>query len=132
MQFLFLCQIRKDLVIIRGVAELSYLRKEMKKKKNEFSIIIHYVQMITIKDWIIVCKANITTRFARIIDLLYTFWYNKFMKENKLLNLTNGIVQGMSGSPIIQSGKLVGAVTHVFLNDSTRGFGIDIANMLNN
>lgn len=41
-----------------------------------------------------------------------------------------GIVQGMSGSPIIQDGKLVGAVTHVLVNDPTRGYGIFIENML--
>ena len=48
-----------------------------------------------------------------------------------LLNATGGIVQGMSGSPIIQNGKLVGAVTHVFVNDPTKGYGIFIENMLN-
>ena len=47
-----------------------------------------------------------------------------------LIALTGGIVQGMSGSPIIQDGKLAGAVTHVFLQDSTRGYGILIENML--
>ena len=47
-----------------------------------------------------------------------------------LLAATGGIVQGMSGSPIIQDGKLVGAVTHVLLNDPTRGYGIFIENML--
>ena len=47
-----------------------------------------------------------------------------------LLSATGGIVQGMSGSPIIQSGKLVGAVTHVLVNDPTRGYGIFIENML--
>ena len=47
-----------------------------------------------------------------------------------LLEQTGGIVQGMSGSPIIQNGKLVGAVTHVLVNDPTRGYGIFIENML--
>lgn len=47
-----------------------------------------------------------------------------------LLESTGGIVQGMSGSPIIQDGKLVGAVTHVLVNDPTRGYGIFIENML--
>jgi stage IV sporulation protein B len=47
-----------------------------------------------------------------------------------LLETTGGIVQGMSGSPIIQDGKLVGAVTHVLVNDPTRGYGIFIENML--
>ena len=47
-----------------------------------------------------------------------------------LLNTTGGIVQGMSGSPIIQDGKLIGAVTHVLVNDPTTGYGIFIENML--
>ena len=47
-----------------------------------------------------------------------------------LLEATGGIVQGMSGSPILQNGKLVGAVTHVLVNDPTRGYGIFIENML--
>lgn len=50
--------------------------------------------------------------------------------DEELLALTGGIVQGMSGSPIIQDGKLVGAVTHVLVNDPTRGYGIFIENML--
>ena len=50
--------------------------------------------------------------------------------DPELLELTGGIVQGMSGSPIIQDGKLVGAVTHVLVNDPTRGYGIFIENML--
>lgn len=49
-----------------------------------------------------------------------------------LLALTGGIVQGMSGSPIIQDGKLVGAVTHVLINDPTTGYGIFLENMLAN
>lgn len=47
-----------------------------------------------------------------------------------LLETTGGIVQGMSGSPILQNGKLIGAVTHVLVNDPTRGYGIFIENML--
>lgn len=50
--------------------------------------------------------------------------------DPELLALTGGIVQGMSGSPIMQDGKLIGAVTHVFIQDSTRGYGIFIENML--
>lgn len=50
--------------------------------------------------------------------------------DTELLELTGGIIQGMSGSPIIQDGKLVGAVTHVLVNDPTRGYGIFIENML--
>lgn len=50
--------------------------------------------------------------------------------DPELLCLTGGIVQGMSGSPIIQNGKIVGAVTHVFVSDPTMGYGIFIENML--
>ncbi len=50
--------------------------------------------------------------------------------DKELLNLTGGIVQGMSGSPILQNGKLVGAVTHVLIDDPTSGYGIFAENML--
>lgn len=50
--------------------------------------------------------------------------------DEKLLSQTSGIVQGMSGSPIIQNGKFVGAVTHVYVNDPTKGNGIYIKNMI--
>ena len=50
--------------------------------------------------------------------------------DKRLLELTGGIVQGMSGSPILQSGKLVGAVTHVLVGDPQKGYGIFIENML--
>ena len=51
--------------------------------------------------------------------------------DKALIEKTGGIVRGMSGSPIIQNGKLVGAVTHVLVNDPTTGYGIFIENMLN-
>ena len=51
--------------------------------------------------------------------------------DPELLEATGGIVQGMSGSPIIQNGRLAGAVTHVLVNDHTKGYGIFIENMLN-
>ena len=50
--------------------------------------------------------------------------------DEDLIERTGGIVQGMSGSPIIQNGKLIGAVTHVFVNDATKGFGLYIDWML--
>ena len=50
--------------------------------------------------------------------------------DKELLEETGGIVQGMSGSPILQDGKIIGAVTHVLVNDPTRGYGIFIENML--
>ena len=50
--------------------------------------------------------------------------------DKRLISVAGGIVRGMSGSPVIQDGKMVGAVTHVFVNDPTRGYGISINNML--
>ncbi len=58
----------------------------------------------------------------RGIELLVT--------DEELLQLTGGIIQGMSGSPIVQNGKFVGAVTHVLVQDPARGYGIFIENML--
>ena len=50
--------------------------------------------------------------------------------DERLLETTGGIVQGMSGAPILQNGRIIGAVTHVLVNDPTRGYGIFIENML--
>ena len=50
--------------------------------------------------------------------------------DKRLLNLTNGIIQGMSGRPIIQDGKLIGAVTHVFVDDPTKGYAILMETMI--
>lgn len=52
--------------------------------------------------------------------------------DKELLEKTGGIIQGMSGSPIVQNGKLIGAVTHVLVNDPTRGFGVYIDWMIEN
>ena len=51
--------------------------------------------------------------------------------DPELIAATGGIVQGMSGSPILQNGQLVGAVTHVLLSDPTKGYGISVETMLN-
>ena len=50
--------------------------------------------------------------------------------DEELLELTGGIVQGMSGASIVQDGKIIGAVTHVLVRDSSRGYGIFIEDML--
>ena len=50
--------------------------------------------------------------------------------DHELINATGGIVQGMSGSPLIQNGKLIGAVTHVLVDDPTKGYAIFAENML--
>ena len=72
---------------------------------------------------------------VRIYDINHSSDGTKSFKvevtDNALIALTGGIVRGMSGSPIIQDGKLVGAVTHVMVADPTEGYGIFIENMLN-
>ena len=50
--------------------------------------------------------------------------------DEELLQVAGGVVQGMSGSPIIQGDKIIGAVTHVVVDDPTKGYGIFITNML--
>lgn len=70
-----------------------------------------------------ICRIYRDTGDARSVMISVT--------DPELLEATGGIVQGMSGSPIIQNGKLVGAVTHVLINDPTRGYGISIEKMLN-
>jgi stage IV sporulation protein B len=52
------------------------------------------------------------------------------VEDAALLESTGGIVQGMSGSPVIQNGRLIGAVTHVFVDDAKKGYGIFIEDML--
>lgn len=78
---------------------------------------------------------NVTREYKiEIQKVLLTSTGNKNMiisvTDKELIEKTGGIVQGMSGSPIVQDGKLVGAVTHVFLNDPTRGYGVFVENMI--
>ncbi|MBO5408253.1 MAG: SpoIVB peptidase [Clostridia bacterium] len=67
---------------------------------------------------------------VRILDAYDNKDFILKVTDEELLKKTGGIVQGMSGSPVLQNGKIVGAVTHVFVNDPTRGYGIFIENML--
>lgn len=86
------------------------------------------------------CTIDGTTPKYYDIEIVKTYFQTK--KDNKsmfirvtdkeLISKTGGIVQGMSGSPIIQNGKLVGAVTHVFISDSTKGYGVYADWMIDN
>lgn len=77
----------------------------------------------TIRDYDVqITRVDLTNRSNKGMVLQVT--------DPELLALTGGIVQGMSGSPIIQNGKMVGAVTHVFVQDSTKGYGIFLETML--
>ena len=84
------------------------------------------------------CQVNGGTVREYSVDLLKIYPETRTDGRNFLLRITDpellqstgGIVQGMSGSPVIQNGRIVGAVTHVLVNDPTRGYGIFIENML--
>jgi len=71
---------------------------------------------------------------VEIKNVMYNSSSNKNMiiqvTDEELIKTTGGIVQGMSGSPIVQDGKLIGAVTHVFLNDPTKGYAVFVENMI--
>lgn len=82
--------------------------------------------------YIISCVNNEIKKYD--IEITKIFYQNKpgeksfviKITDDELLELTNGIIQGMSGSPVIQNNKIVGAVTHVFMNDPSKGYGIYI------
>jgi len=86
----------------------AYIRSRLGGKKKDYEIEIQKVNLSSTDNKGIVLK---------VVD-------------PELLDTTGGIVQGMSGSPIIQNGKVIGAVTHVLVDDSTQGYGIFIENML--
>jgi stage IV sporulation protein B len=121
---------------IYGVAndELLYEYTEME------SIPIALKQEVTIGQAQILCKIDGEAKYYDIeitkISTSSTTALNRQLSikvtDNELISLTGGIVQGMSGAPIIQNGKFVGAVTHVLVQDSTKGYGIFIEDMLGN
>ncbi len=86
----------------------------------------------------ILCNVAGTTRESFDIEIVEIYQDDSHspkdmvveVTDEELIAITGGIVQGMSGSPILQNGKLIGAVTHVFVNDPTSGYAIFIENML--
>lgn len=100
-------------------AEVAY-KQEVKEGRAEI-----YTDL---GDGIQTYEIEITEIFTEQADTNKAFEIQ--VTDPRLLEKTGGIVQGMSGSPILQDGKLIGAVTHVFVQDSARGYGIFIENML--
>lgn len=84
--------------------------------------------LCTISEQPVYYDAEITDIYAQTENSSRGFRIH--ITDEELLRETGGIVQGMSGSPIIQNGRIVGAVTHVLVNDPSRGYGIFIENML--
>lgn len=117
--------------------KMDYLMKGMKDTSIAEGMEVAYKNEIKEGAAKILCTINGETRYYDItIDKIFLDAdnINKSMKitvtDEELLALTGGIVQGMSGSPIVQNGRIVGAVTHVLINDPERGYGIFIENML--
>lgn len=117
------------------------LTKNFREEKKNESLLcpVGYKQEIQTKDAVILSDASGELQSYRIVidDLDYTPGdKNKgirfHVEDENLLKLTGGIVQGLSGSPILQDGKLIGAVTHVLVNDPTKGYGIFVEEMTAN
>lgn len=108
-----------------------------KNKSTGTRCAIGYKQQVKTKEAFLLSDASGSLQRYRIVidDLDYTPGdKNKGIRfhvtDETLLELTGGIVQGLSGSPIVQDGKLIGAVTHVLVNDPTKGYGIFVEEMV--
>lgn len=104
--------------------QLYEIAERTQVKEGEAEIVSTVENGITERYSVIIEKVNVDSADNKNLVIKIT--------DRGLIEKTGGIIQGMSGSPIIQDGKIVGAVTHVFLNDSTSGFGIFAETMLNN
>ncbi len=89
-----------------------------------------YAQMLTTINGNIPCIYDVEIEEVRYDENEKTKNMIVKITDPELLKETGGILQGMSGSPLIQDGKIIGAVTHVFVNDPTKGYAIFIENML--
>lgn len=111
--------------------------------KNKNTINLNNVKRIALKQEIKTEEAKIYTCIDGVTPKYYNCIIEKInynnsitknmvvkITDNELIEKTGGIVQGMSGSPIIQNNKLIGAITHVFINNPTKGYGIFAENML--
>lgn len=117
--------------------KMDYLLKGMQDKSLTEGMEIAYKNEIHTGNAELLCTINDVTKFYDItIDKIFynADNVNKSMKitvtDEELLTITGGIVQGMSGSPIVQDGKVIGAVTHVLINNPEKGYGIFIEDML--
>lgn len=104
--------------------QLYEIAERTQVKEGDAEIVSTVENGITERYSVIIEKVNVDSADNKNLVIKIT--------DRGLIEKTGGIIQGMSGSPIIQDGKIVGAVTHVFLNDSTSGFGIFAETMLNN
>lgn len=126
--------------VIKDNNELGIYGKIENYRDTEFSEAVEVAQRYLVKEGEAVILANIDGNGVREYSIEITKVSKSPKIDNKglvikitddeLIEKTGGIVQGMSGCPILQNGKLIGAITHVFVNDSARGYGIFIENMI--
>ena len=117
----------------------AYLRKlraqvlcaNVKLMREADRELIRPYEIVTLENGLRVAVIGIVTDYVNVWEQPENLREIR-VTDQDLLSVTGGIVQGMSGSPILQDGKLVGAVTHVFVSDPARGYGIFIENMLKN
>ena len=113
---------------IFGKYEKELNEKELINVGNPDEIVLGRASILTVLEDDIIKEYEINIDKINKKDDLKNIMFS--VTDEELLNKTGGIVQGMSGSPIIQNGKIIGAVTHVIVDDCKRGYGIFITNML--
>ncbi len=112
----------KETDLAEGRAELEVAHPDEVKVGS--ATILSNIRGEDVKEYTVEITKVIPADDGDTRDLMLT------VTDKELLETTGGIVQGMSGSPILQNGKIVGAVTHVLVNDPTTGYGIFVENML--
>lgn len=117
---------------IMGYLDEAYVSKNYDEKDAMY--IAKGEEVDTGKAYIYSRLTGEPVQYAINIDEVNYGTHNKNIEftvtDQRLIDMTGGVVQGMSGSPIIQNGKIIGAVTHVFVDDPTKGYGVFIEEML--
>ncbi|MBO6195143.1 MAG: SpoIVB peptidase [Bacilli bacterium] len=113
---------------IFGTYQKAIENRKLMKVGNPDEIVLGGASILTVVDGNTIREFNINIEKIDKNDELKNILFT--ITDTELLDKTGGIVQGMSGSPIIQNNKIIGAVTHVIVDDCKKGYGIFITNML--
>lgn len=113
---------------IFGTYEKELNNRKLMKVADPDEIVLGGASILTVVDQDTISEFSINIDKIDKKDDLKNILFT--ITDKELLDKTGGVVQGMSGSPIIQNGKVVGAVTHVIVDDCSKGYGIFITNML--
>ena len=113
---------------IFGTYEKELNNRKLMKVADPDEIVLGGANILTVVDQDTISEFSINIDKIDKKDDLKNILFT--ITDKELLDKTGGVVQGMSGSPIIQNGKVVGAVTHVIVDDCSKGYGIFITNML--